>query len=205
MKAAKKTKAVTKTKSAKADLAVKRFRSQAAWEKWLEKHHESSPGVWLEFAKKESGLTTVSYKEALEVALCYGWIDGQGKTFDDTYYLQKFTPRRPKSLWSKRNIEKVAALTAAGKMQPAGLAEVEAAKRDGRWDAAYDSPKNMVVPDDFMQALGENEQALAFFNTLNQANKYAIAWRLATAKKPETRQRRFDALLAMLGRGEKLH
>jgi uncharacterized protein YdeI (YjbR/CyaY-like superfamily) len=156
-------------------------------------------------AKKASGIESLTHDEALDVALCYGWIDGQGRTFDDTYYLQKFTPRRPKSLWSKRNIEKVAALTAAGKMQPAGLAEVEAAKRDGRWDVAYDSPKNMVVPDDFMQALGENEQALAFFNTLNHANKYAIAWRLQTAKKPETRQRRFDALLAMLERGEKLH
>lgn len=181
------------------------FASASVWEEWLAEHHAAADGVWLMVAKKASGIASVTHDEALDVALCYGWIDGQGKTFDDTYYLQKFTPRRSKSLWSKRNIEKVAALTAAGKMQPAGLAEVEAAKRDGRWDAAYDSPKNMVVPDDFMQALGENEQALAFFNTLNQANKYAIAWRLQTAKKPETRQRRFDALLAMLERGEKLH
>ncbi|MFN8541788.1 MAG: YdeI/OmpD-associated family protein [Thermomicrobiales bacterium] len=181
------------------------FASASVWEEWLAEHHAAADGVWIMVAKKASGIASVTHDEALDVALCYGWIDGQGKTFDDTYYLQKFTPRRPKSLWSKRNIEKVTALTAAGKMQPAGLAEVEAAKRDGRWDAAYDSPKNMVVPDDFMQALGENEQALAFFNTLNQANKYAIAWRLQTAKKPETRQRRFDALLAMLERGEKLH
>jgi len=181
------------------------FASALVWEEWLAEHHAAADGVWIMVAKKASGIASVTHDEALDVALCYGWIDGQGKTFDDTYYLQKFTPRRPKSLWSKRNIEKVAALTAAGKMQPAGLAEVEAAKRDGRWDAAYDSPKNMVIPEDFMQALGENEQALAFFNTLNQANKYAIGWRLQTAKKPETRQRRFDALLAMLERGEKLH
>ncbi|MFN8512243.1 MAG: YdeI/OmpD-associated family protein [Chloroflexia bacterium] len=181
------------------------FASASVWEEWLAEHHAAADGVWIMVAKKASGIASVTHDEALDVALCYGWIDGQGKTFDDTYYLQKFTPRRPKSLWSKRNIEKVTALTAAGKMQPAGLAEVEAAKRDGRWDAAYDSPKNMVIPEDFMQALGENEQALAFFNTLNQANKYAIGWRLQTAKKPETRQRRFDALLAMLERGEKLH
>lgn len=181
------------------------FASALVWEEWLAEHHAAADGVWIMVAKKASGIASVTHDEALDVALCYGWIDGQGKTFDDTYYLQKFTPRRPKSLWSKRNIEKVTALTAAGKMQPAGLAEVEAAKRDGRWDAAYDSPKNMVIPEDFMQALGENEQALAFFNTLNQANKYAIGWRLQTAKKPETRQRRFDALLAMLERGEKLH
>jgi uncharacterized protein YdeI (YjbR/CyaY-like superfamily) len=181
------------------------FASAAAWEAWLSAHHDQADGVWIQLAKKASGIPSVTHDEALDAALCYGWIDGQGKAQDDTYFLQKFTPRRPKSLWSKRNIAKVAALTAAGRMQPAGLAEVEAAKRDGRWDAAYDSPKNMVVPEDFLQALGENQQALAFFNTLNQANKYAIAWRLATAKKPETRQRRFDALLAMLGRGEKLH
>jgi len=181
------------------------FASALVWEEWLAEHHAAADGVWIMVAKKASGIASVTHDEALDVALCYGWIDGQGKTFDDTYYLQKFTPRRPKSLWSKRNIEKVAALTAAGKMQPAGLAEVEAAKRDGRWDAAYDSPKNMVVPDDFMQALAENRQAQEFFSTLNQANRYAIGWRLQTAKKPETRQRRFDALLAMLERGEKLH
>jgi uncharacterized protein YdeI (YjbR/CyaY-like superfamily) len=156
-------------------------------------------------AKKASGIASVTHDEALDVALCYGWIDGQRKTQDDTYFLQKFTPRRPKSLWSKRNIEKIAALTAAGKMQPSGLAEVAAAQGDGRWDAAYDSPKNMIVPEDFLKALAENPQAQIFFNTLNQANTYAIAWRLQTAKKPETRQRRFDALLAMLAKGEKLH
>jgi uncharacterized protein YdeI (YjbR/CyaY-like superfamily) len=181
------------------------FASASAWEEWLAEHHAGTDGVWIKIAKKASGTASVTHDEALDVALCYGWIDGQGKTFDDSYFLQKFTPRRPKSLWSKRNIEKVAELTAAGRMQPDGQDEVEAAKVDGRWDAAYDSPKNMAVPEDFLQALGENEQALAFFNTLNQANKYAIAWRLATAKKPETRQRRFDNLLAMIERGEKLH
>jgi len=147
----------------------------------------------------------VTHDEALDVALCYGWIYGQRKPYDNTYFLQKFTPRRPKSLWSKRNIEKVAELTAEGRMQSSGLEEVEAARRDGRWEAAYDSARNMVVPEDFLQALGENQEAQAFFSTLNKANVYAIAWRLQTAKTPETRKRRFDALLAMLARGEKLH
>src|SRR5262249_35841977 len=137
--------------------------------------------------------------------LCYGWIDGQRKSHDDTYFLQKFTPRRPKGLWSKRNIDKVTRLIAEGRMQPSGLAEAEAAKQDGRWKAAYDSPRNMTVPEDCLKALKKNKEALAFFNTLNKANIYAIAWRLQTAKKPETRQRRFDALLAMLEREEKLH
>jgi uncharacterized protein YdeI (YjbR/CyaY-like superfamily) len=181
------------------------FAAASAWEAWLSEHHVQADGVWIQMAKKASGIPSVTHDEALDVALCYGWIDGQGKSQDDTYFLQKFTPRRPRSLWSKRNIEKVAALTAAGRMQPSGLAEVAAAQGDGRWDAAYDSPKNMVVPEDFLQALAGNPQAQTTFNTLNQANVYAIAWRLQTAKKPETRQRRFDALLAMLARGEKLH
>jgi uncharacterized protein YdeI (YjbR/CyaY-like superfamily) len=175
------------------------------WEQWLAEHHTRTAGVWIKMAKKASGIASVTHDEALDVALCYGWIDGQRNSLDDSYFLQKFTPRRPKSLWSKRNIDKIAALTAAGRMQPSGLAEVEAAKADGRWEAAYDSPKNMVVPEDFLQALAADEPARAFFDTLNQANRFAIAWRLQTAKKPETRRRRFEALLAMLARGEKLH
>jgi uncharacterized protein YdeI (YjbR/CyaY-like superfamily) len=187
------------------DLPILPFASVALWEQWLSEHHVRFDGVWLKMAKKASGIASVTHDEALDVALCYGWIDGQRKPADSEFFLQKFTPRRPKSLWSKRNIAKVAELTAARRMQPSGLAEVEAAKQDGRWAAAYDSPKNMVVPEDFLRALRENQQALAFFNTLSKANVHAIAWRLQTAKQPETRQRRFAALLAMLERGERLH
>ena len=187
------------------ELPILPFASVALWEQWLSEHHDRLDGVWLKIAKKASGIASVTHDEALDVALCYGWIDGQRRPADSEFFLQKFTPRRPQSLWSKRNIAKVTALTAARRMQPAGLAEVEAARQDGRWAAAYDSPKDMVVPEDFLQALRENQQALAFFNTLNKANVFAIAWRLQTAKQPETRQRRFAALLAMLERGEKLH
>jgi uncharacterized protein YdeI (YjbR/CyaY-like superfamily) len=178
------------------------FASVAVFERWLSKHHAQFGGVWIKMAKKDSGIPSITHDQALDVALCYGWIDGQRNAFDGEYFLQKFTPRRPKSLWSKRNIEKVAALTASGRMQPAGLAEVEAAQRDGRWAAAYDSQKNMVMPEDFLKALKQNKPAQAMFNTLSKSNVYAIALRLATAKKPETRQRRFGTLLAMLERGE---
>lgn len=184
------------------ELPLLPFASASLWEQWLAEYHAQLDGVWIKVAKKASGIASVTHDEALDVALCYGWIDGQRKTYDSQFFLQKFTPRRPKSLWSKRNVAKVAKLTAAGKMQPAGLAEVEAAKRDGRWEAAYDSPKNMVVPEDFLKALEENKQALAFYKTLSKSSIYTIAWRLQTAKKPETRRRRFDALLVMLERGE---
>ncbi|MGN6561071.1 MAG: YdeI/OmpD-associated family protein [Thermomicrobiales bacterium] len=187
------------------ELPILPFASVALWEQWLSEHNARCAGVWLKIAKKASGIASVTYDEALDVALCYGWIDGQRKTADSEFFLQKFTPRRPKSLWSKRNIAKVVELTAAKRMQPSGLAEVEAARRDGRWAAAYDSPKDIVVPEDFLAALRENQQALAFFNTLSKANVFAIAWRLQTARQPETRQRRFAALLAMLEREEKLH
>jgi len=183
------------------ELPILPFASASLWERWLFEHHAQLDGVWIRMAKKASGIASVTHDEALDVALCYGWIDGQRNGADDNYFLQKFTPRRQKSLWSKRNIEKVAALTAARRMQPAGLAEAEAAKRDGRWEAAYASPKNMVVPDDFLLALGTNTQARAFFDTLGQSNVYAIAWRLETAKTPETRKRRFDALLATVEKG----
>jgi uncharacterized protein YdeI (YjbR/CyaY-like superfamily) len=159
----------------------------------------------VQVAKKAAGIASVTHDEALDVALCYGWIDGQRKPYDDTYFLQKFTPRRSKSLWSKRNIEKIAALTAAGRMQPAGMAEVEAAKRDGRWEAAYDSSKHMVLPVDLLEALAGNQRAQTFFETLNRTNVYAIVWRLQTAKKPETRKRRLEAMVAMLEKGEKFH
>ena len=190
---------------AKEEFPILTFASASAWEAWLRKHHAETDGLWIRIAKKESGIASVGYEEALDEALCHGWIDGQKKPFDSEYYLQKFTPRRPKSLWSKRNIEKIAALTAAGRMRPAGLAEAEAAKRDGRWKAAYASPKDMSVPEDFVKALEGDEKAQRFFLGLSRANLYAIAWRLETAKTPETRQRRFEALLAMIKNGEKLH
>lgn len=181
------------------------FASAELWEQWLLENHRTVDGVWLKIAKKESGIATVTYDEALDVALCYGWIDGQKKSLDKDYFLQKFTPRRSKSLWSKRNIGKVEQLTAANRMQPAGLAEVEAAKQDGRWEAAYDSARNMVMPEDFLAALQQNSPAKATFDTLNQTNLYAIAWRLQTATSPAVRQRRLAAILATLEKGEKFH
>ena len=187
------------------ELAILPFASAALWERWLFGHHAQPDGVWLKVAKKASGIASVTHEEALDVALSYGWIDGQRKALDSSFFLQKFTPRRPNSLWSKRNIDKIATLTAAGRMQPSGLAEVEAAKQDGRWEAAYDSPKNMAVPEDFLKALGENKQAQALFETLNRSNVYAIAWRLKTAKNLEIRKRRFDAILAMLERQDAFH
>jgi len=187
------------------ELPIKTFATAASWEAWLSKQHASSAGLWLKIAKKDTGIASVNYAEALDAALSYGWIDGQKKTFDEEYFLQKFTPRRPRSLWSKRNIEHVARLTAAGKMRAPGLAEVEAAKRDGRFDAAYDPQSEMAVPEDFLEALEGNARAKATFQSLNRANLFAIAWRLQTAKKEETRMRRFETLLAMLEKGETLH
>ncbi|MBP9750576.1 MAG: YdeI/OmpD-associated family protein [Candidatus Peribacteraceae bacterium] len=187
------------------ELPIIAFPTPKAMEAWLKKHAASSPGIWLRFFKKDSGEKSVTYLEALDVALCYGWIDGQAKPGDTRSWIQRFTPRRPRSIWSKRNREFVARLTEAGRMTPAGQAAIDAAKADGRWDAAYDSPKNMSVPEDFVLAVQKHKKAAATFATLNKANTYAIAWRLTTAKKPETRQRRFDALLAMLKKGEKLH
>ena len=187
----------------KTELPILPFATAASWEQWLGEHHAQPGGLWIRIAKKGSGIASVTHDEALDLALCYGWIDGQRKGDDANHFLQKFTPRRPKSLWSRRNVEKVAALATAGKIQPPGLAEIEAARRDGRWDAAYESARTMTVPDDFLRALEENEQARTVFGTLNRSNLYAIGWRLKTARTPETRQRRFDALLAMLARGER--
>lgn len=182
-----------------------KFASPKAWEEWLIKYGAIEKGVWVQIAKKASGVRSVTYDEALDVALCYGWIDGLKRTFDANYFVQKFTPRRPKGLWSKRNVAKVSELTRAGKMKPAGLAEVAAAQKDGRFNAAYDSQKHMVVPEDFLAALKKDKKAEAFFKTLNKTNLYAIAWRLQTAKTPETRARRFNVLLEMLKQGQKLH
>jgi uncharacterized protein YdeI (YjbR/CyaY-like superfamily) len=181
------------------------FPDQAAWEAWLEVHHASAPGVWLRLAKKASALTSVSYAEALDVALCFGWIDGQVNKLDADSYVQKFTRRGKKSLWSKVNVGKVARLDAAGRMRPAGQAAIDAARADGRWERAYDSPGAATVPDDLAQALAKSKKAQKFFDALDRANRYAVIWRVQTAAKPETRARRIAELVAMLARGEKLH
>ncbi|HEV2289842.1 MAG TPA: YdeI/OmpD-associated family protein [Candidatus Acidoferrales bacterium] len=181
------------------------FKSAKVWEAWLAENHAASVGVWLRFFKKSSGVGSITHDEALDEALCYGWIDGQIQKHDDKSWLQKFTPRRARSIWSKRNIEHVARLTNAKKMKPAGLRQVEAAKADGRWEMAYDSPSNMQVPKDFLERLAENKKAETFFKSLTRANTYAIGWRLQTAKKPETREKRIKAILQMLAKGQKFH
>lgn len=181
------------------------FEDAPAFRHWLDEHHDSVNGVWLKLYKKASGITSVTYAEALDEALCYGWIDGQKKSYDEVSFLQKFTPRRTRSLWSKRNIEHIERLTAAGLMAPSGLAEIQKAQADGRWQTAYDAPSNMVVPDEFLAELHKKPQAEAFFASLNKTNRYAIAWRLQTAKTEVTRKRRQDKILAMLEAGQKLY
>jgi uncharacterized protein YdeI (YjbR/CyaY-like superfamily) len=176
------------------------FASAAAWDAWLSKHHATN-GVWIKMAKKASGIPSVDWDEAVDVALCHGWIDGQRNSLDEKYFLQKYTPRRSRSIWSKRNIEKVKRLAAEGRMRPAGMAEVEKAKKDGRWDAAYGSSSEMTVPEDFLKAVKKSKKAQATYDTLKAAGRFAISFRLHTAKKPETRARRFEALLAMLEAG----
>jgi uncharacterized protein YdeI (YjbR/CyaY-like superfamily) len=186
-------------------LEAKTFTAPAAFERWLDAHFADQDGVWIKIAKKGTGVTTVTYDEALTVALCYGWIDGLVNKYDATFYIQRFTPRRAKSVWSVTNTKKVDALTKAGKMKPSGLAAVEAAKKDGRWEAAYASQSTMVMPTDFMAALKANKKAAAFFDKLNKVNKYALYYRLQNAKKPETRQRRIEAFIHMLENNEKLY
>ncbi|HSW65824.1 MAG TPA: YdeI/OmpD-associated family protein [Bacillota bacterium] len=196
---------MTTSSTPKPDLPTLFFATPAEWQAWLDAHYAQDQGVWLKFAKKASGIRSVVYDEALDVALCYGWIDGQSKSLDETYYLQKFTPRRARSIWSLRNVGKIAELTKAGKMKPSGVAAVEAAKADGRWEQAYASPANSTVPEDFEAALKANPKAKAFYETLNKTNVYAVLWRIYTAKKPETRAARIEKLVAMLAAGEKLH
>lgn len=189
----------------KDNLPIIHFGTQQEWEDWLAQNHAEAKGVWLQFAKKDSGIPSINYQQAVEGALCYGWIDGQSKSFDDSYWLQRFTPRKPKSNWSRINREKVDALAAAGRMQPAGLKQVELAKADGRWEAAYDSPSKMNVPEDFQAELDKNPAAQEFFNTLNSANRYAVLYRIQTAKKPATRAERIRKLVEMLARNEKIY
>ncbi len=181
------------------------FESAKAWQQWLAKHHNTSDGLWLRLFKKTSATPSVNYAEALDAALCYGWIDGQVKKGDAQSWLRKFTPRRAKSIWSKKNLAHVARLKKAGRMKAAGLKAVAAAKADGRLKVAYDAPSKSEVPQDFLTALSRNPKAKAFFATLNRANVYAITFRLQTAKKPQTREKRMRAILEMLGRGEKFH
>ena len=176
-----------------------------AWTDWLEQHHATGPGVWLRLAKKAGVLTSVTYAEALDVALCYGWIDGQKQRDDADAWRQKFTPRGAKSLWSKVNREKAEALVRSGQMRPAGQAAIDAAQRDGRWDRAYDSPAGAAVPEDLAAALAAHPDAHAFFATLSGANRYAILFRVQTAVRPDTRARRVAEFVAMLGRREVLH
>ena len=180
------------------------FADSNAWETWLVAN-AASKGLWLKIAKKDSGIATVTYDQALEVALCHGWIDGQKRGFDGEYFLQRFTPRRPKGLWSKINIGKVERLIAEGRMRAGGQREVDAAKADGRWDAAYDGARNMETPPELVAALAKNKKARTFFETLDKTNRYAVCWRVQTAKKPETRAKRVETLVEMLARGEKIH
>lgn len=187
------------------DLPVKRFRSRATWERWLLTHHEASDGIWLEMAKKQSGLPSVSHAEALEVALCCGWIDGQTMSVDANWYRQRFTPRRPRSKWSQINCAAVERLHAEGRLTPAGIREMDAARADGRWEAAYASSSRMTVPDDLAARLKTNPRARRFFEQLDSRNRYAILYRLHDAKRPETRQRRLEKFVQMLEAGETLH
>jgi uncharacterized protein YdeI (YjbR/CyaY-like superfamily) len=182
-----------------------RFESVEAWERWLAEHHDEPGGVWIKFARKGSGIASLTQPQALETALRYGWIDGQARSLDEQFYLQRFTPRRPRSMWSKRNREIATALIAAGRMEPSGLREVERAKADGRWDAAYDAPSGATVPEDLQAALDADGRAAAFFATLDSRNRYAILHRIQTAKKPETRARRIAAFVAMLAEGRTLY
>jgi uncharacterized protein YdeI (YjbR/CyaY-like superfamily) len=189
----------------KANMPVVVFQSAKDWSSWLSKNSQISTGIWLKIFKKDSKEKTITYAEALEESLCYGWIDGQKKSFDKEAWLQKFCPRGSKSIWSKVNIAHVERLTKIGKMKPQGLKVVALAKADGRWKQAYDSPSKMTIPDDFIKELQKNKTALEFYKTLNKSNLYSIAFRLQTAKKIETRQKRMAVILDMLTKGQKFH
>jgi len=185
---------------------VKRlFKSQAHWHAWLEKNHLEPDGVWVHFAKKGTGAVTVTYPEALETALCFGWIDGQTKTHDEKTFVRKFTPRRARSVWSKINREKAEALIKSGRMKSAGLQAIEKARADGRWDTAYDSARTITVPPDFQAALDKSKSATAFFAKLDRANRYSVLWRIQTARTGELRAKRIASIVAMLTKKETFH
>ena len=179
--------------------------SRDEWEAWLAEQHPTSDGVWLKIAKKGSGRESVTYAEALEVALCYGWIDGQKGALDDAFWLQRFTPRGSRSKWSKINCDKAVELIDSGRMQAAGLAAVEAARGDGRWERAYEGASTISVPADLQEKLDENPSAAAFFAGLDSTNRYAVLYRIHDAKRPDTRARRIEKFVEMLARGEKIH
>ncbi|WP_176046473.1 YdeI/OmpD-associated family protein [Burkholderia sp. BCC1644] len=181
------------------------FSSQSEWESWLGENGSTSSGAWLRLAKKGTGQRTVTYEQALESALCFGWIDGQKRAESETFWLQRFTPRTAKSIWSKLNKDRAEALIAAGRMRPSGMGEIERARKDGRWKAAYTSSSNSTVPDDMQVALDANPGARKFFATLNSRNRYAILFRIQNAKKPETRARKIGEFIDMLNRGETFH
>jgi len=192
-------------KGLKTELPIISFTSQEAWRKWLEENHAISNGIWLQIYKKGSGVPTVVYAEGLDEALCFGWIDGQLKRGDENFYLQRFTPRRPRSTWSKRNIGHVARLEMEGKMKASGWKVIEEAKADGRWENAYDSQSNMNTPDNLLEEISENQKSLEFFESLNKVNKYAILWRIQSAKNPEIKAKRMKIILEMLAKGEMFH
>lgn len=184
---------------------VMAFASQPDFEAWLEANQTLTTGIWLKIAKKGSGIPTISYEQAVETCLCFGWIDGQMKAYDGNYYLQGLTPRRPRSVWSHVNRQRIERLTAEGRMRPAGLKEVEAAQADGRWEAAYQPPSTAEVPQDLQAAIDANPEAKAFFPTISKANRYAFIYRVNNAKRPETRQRRIEQFVQMLAEHRTLH
>jgi uncharacterized protein YdeI (YjbR/CyaY-like superfamily) len=188
-----------------AELPVVEFATRAEWAEWLAADHAASAGVWLKIARKDGGADSVSYSDALDVALCHGWIDGQKDRLDERFWLQRFTPRTSRSRWSKRNRARAEALVASGEMAPAGLREIERARADGRWEAAYDSHSTATVPDDLVAELGRNDAAREFFAALDSTNRYAILYRIQEARRPETRARRIAKYVAMLGEGRKIH
>lgn len=188
-----------------AESQARLFKDQSAWSAWLDKNHSHSSGIWLRLAKKNSGLKSVTYAEALETALCYGWIDGQKRPESEQAWRQRFCPRSAKSIWSRINREKALALIKTGRMKPPGHAAIEHARSNGRWESAYESPRGASVPDDFQAALKASPQANKFFEALDRANRYAILFRIQTGKKPETRVRNIKKFIAMLEQGKKIH
>jgi uncharacterized protein YdeI (YjbR/CyaY-like superfamily) len=186
-----------------AGLPTRAFGSQDAWERWLAANHATARGIWIKMAKKASGIGSVTHAEALESALCYGWIDGQRRSLDERFFLQKFTPRSPRSTWSRINRDKAERLIAAGRMQPAGLSEIKRARADGRWEKAYEPQSTATVPTDLQRELDANPEARRFFETLDSRNRYAILYRLQAAKRPDTRARRLAEFIAMLSEQRK--
>jgi uncharacterized protein YdeI (YjbR/CyaY-like superfamily) len=187
------------------NIPVRAFRDAVAWDSWLSKNQSAVNGIWMRIAKKASGKKSVTYPEAVEIALCHGWIDGLKRPESETTWLQRFTPRRQRSIWSKINREKALALIESGRMKQAGVNEIERAKKDGRWESAYDSPRNATMTPEFEQALNRNPRAKTFFGTLSAANRYAILWRIQVAKKAETREKRVRSFIEMLEKGETVH